>query len=183
VSDLEIRPIGPGDDFAAQLDRSRGWELAGGRYTATIASRDAGPLTWDEGPFRQWLSRPDLYTYLARDEGFTAYRRDGADGIFVERAHATSEQALRALWAVIAAQCSTGRWQLTAADGKGMLIPNDGVASPGSRTLGPRGVAARYAGSPAATLRLAGLAAGGAQADDAGRDAVFAATPYLVDDF
>ena len=99
--------------------RSLGWELAGGKYVATVparslrtlvapdpaaaggdgavgggrtapapaqirragpddaaeviavigrahqAARDAGPLTWDEGPTRQWLSGPDLYSYLA----------------------------------------------------------------------------------------------------------------------
>src|SRR5580692_5793127 len=107
--------------------RSLGWELAGGRYAATVparslrtlvgpdtaaipaaaipagagkaaeprirragpgeaaeviavigrahqAARDAGPLTWDEGPTGQWLSRRDLYSYLAGDDGFAAYR-------------------------------------------------------------------------------------------------------------
>ena len=34
------------------------------------AARDAGPLTWDEGPTRQWLGRPDLYSYLAGDDGY-----------------------------------------------------------------------------------------------------------------
>ena len=32
-------------------------------------ARDAGPVTWDEGPARQWLDRPDLYAYLAESEG------------------------------------------------------------------------------------------------------------------
>ena len=33
-----------------------------------------GPLTWDEGPAAQWLGRNDLYSYLAGDDGFAAYR-------------------------------------------------------------------------------------------------------------
>ena len=49
--------------------------------------------------------------------------------------------------------------------------------------LGPRGLAALYAGTPAVTLRQAGLASGGSPEDDAALDAAFAATPYMLDDF
>jgi predicted acetyltransferase len=283
--------------------RSLGWELAGGKYQATIptrslwtlaapdkdavtaapadpsvpdvrragpedaariiaiigrshqAARDAGPLTWDEGPFRQWLARPDLYSYLAGDDGFAAYRW-GGDGphaeVFVERVHAVTPESLRALWAVIASHSSvartvtaltapndpfwwltaerdatitkrsmwmlrvidapaaitargfppavaaavaleindlarpanSGTWQLEVADGKGALTPAASAAARGAAlTLGARGLAALYAGTPVATLRLAGLAAGGAPDADAALDAAFAATPYMVDDF
>jgi predicted acetyltransferase len=287
--------------------RSLGWELAGGKYQATIparslwtlvapdtyaataatavpadsaavevrragpqdaaqviaiisrahqAARDAGPLTWDEGPLRQWLARPDLYSYLAGDDAFAAYRwgGDGSHGeVFVERVHAATPESLRALWSVIASHSSvartvtaltapndpfwwltterdatiakrsmwmlrvvdgpaaiaargfppavsaavpleindsgrpanSGRWQLEVADGKGVLTP---AASPAARgtaplTLGARGLAALYAGTPVATLRLAGLVAGGTPDSDAALDAAFAATPYMVDDF
>jgi predicted acetyltransferase len=283
--------------------RSLGWELAGGKYQATIptrslwtlaapdkdavtaapadpsvpdvrragpedaariiaiigrshqAARDAGPLTWDEGPFRQWLARPDLYSYLAGDDGFAAYRwgGDGPHGeVFVERVHAVTPESLRALWAVIASHSSvartvtaltapndpfwwltaerdatitkrsmwmlrvidapaaitargfppavaaavpleindlarpanSGTWQLEVADGKGALTPAASAAARGAAlTLGARGLAALYAGTPVATLRLAGLAAGGAPDADAALDAAFAATPYMVDDF
>jgi predicted acetyltransferase len=78
---------------------------------------------------------------------------------------------------------NSGHWQLTVADGKGTLAPNGGAPSPGPLTLGPRGVAALYAGTPVATLRLAGLASGGTPDADAALDAAFAATPYMVDDF
>jgi predicted acetyltransferase len=283
--------------------RSLGWELAGGKYQATIparslwslvapdkdaavppvsaagaevrragpedaaqviaiigrahqAARDAGPLTWDEEPFRRWLARRDLYSYLAGDDGFAAYRwgGDGPHGeLFVERVHAVTPQALRALWSVIASHSSvtrtvtaltapndpfwwltperdatigkrsmwmlrvvdapaaigargfppalsaavaleindsarpsnSGSWRLEVADGKGALTP---AASSGARreatlSLGPRGLAALYAGTPVATLRLAGLVAGGTPDADAALDAAFAATPYMVDDF
>jgi predicted acetyltransferase len=219
------------------------------------AARDAGPLTWDEGPFRQWLARPDLYSYLAGDDGFAAYRW-GGDGphaeVFVERVHAVTPESLRALWAVIASHSSvartvtaltapndpfwwltaerdatitkrsmwmlrvvdapaaitargfppavaaavpleindsarpanSGTWQLEVADGKGALTPAASAAARGAAlTLGARGLAALYAGTPVATLRLAGLAAGGAPDADAALDAAFAATPYMVDDF
>jgi predicted acetyltransferase len=219
-------------------------------------ARDAGAITWDEGPARQWLSRPDLHAYLARAdeaEGFAAYRWANGDTseLFVERVHAATPGALRALWSVIASNASvtrtvrgwtapsdpfwwltqerdatitrrsmwmlrvvdapaaiaargfppavsasvaleisdqarpanTGSWQLTVANGKGILSPNGRVPSPAPLTLGARGVAALYAGIPVATLRLAGLAAGGTPDADATLDAAFAATPYMVDDF
>jgi predicted acetyltransferase len=78
---------------------------------------------------------------------------------------------------------NSGHWRLTVADGAGTLTPNEGVPSPAPLTLGPRGLGALYAGTPVATLRLAGLAAGGGQQADAALDAAFAATPYMVDDF
>jgi predicted acetyltransferase len=214
------------------------------------AARDAGPLTWDEGPAAQWLGRPGLYSYLAGDDGFAAYRwTDG--GLWVERVHARTPRTLRALWSVIASHCSTadsvtgwiapddpfwwltaerdatitrramwmlrvvdapaaiaargfppglsvsvpleirdrsrpantGRWQLTVTGGKGELTQNGSVPSPSSLTVGPRGLAALYAGIPVESLRLSGLASGGAPDCDASLSAAFAATPYMVDDF
>jgi predicted acetyltransferase len=78
---------------------------------------------------------------------------------------------------------NTGSWRLTVSDGTGTLIPNGSVSSPAPLQLGPRGVAALYAGTPLAALRLAGLASGGSQEADAALDAAFAATPYMLDEF
>jgi predicted acetyltransferase len=215
-----------------------------------LTARDAGPLTWDEGPAAQWLGRADLYSYLAGDDGFAAYRWAGGD-LWVERVHARTPETLRALWSVIASHSSTtdrvsgrtgpddpfwwltrerdatiirrsmwmlrvvdaaaaiaargfppgvtasvplevydqnrpansGHWRLTVAGGKGTLTPNGGVPSPGTLALGPRGVAALYAGTPVAKLRLAGLASGGSPESDAALDAAFAATSFMLDDF
>lgn len=81
-------------------------------------ARDAGPLTWDEGPAAEWLGRDGLYCYLAADDGFAAYR--WADrGLWVERVHARTPETLRALWSVIASHC-------TIADTvTGWIAPND----------------------------------------------------------
>src|SRR5580704_1416756 len=103
---------------------------------------------------------------------------------------------------------NSGRWQLSVAGGAGTLDPLGpdapagtagpdspagtagpdspaGTAGPDSSvvTLGARGLAALYAGTPLVTLRQAGLAAGGRPADDAALDAAFAATPYMLDAF
>jgi predicted acetyltransferase len=85
---------------------------------------------------------------------------------------------------------NSGRWRLTVSDGKGMLIPNEsGILSPAQPdsgtplTLGARGLAALYGGTPVATLRLAGVASGGSPETDAALDAAFAATAFMVDDF
>jgi hypothetical protein len=95
---------------------------------------------------------------------------------------------------------NSGRWQLSVSDGKGILIQNGPVSSPATAasapdgghpgadsspalTVGARGLAALYAGTPVSTLRLAGLAAGGAPDADAALGAAFAATPFMVDEF
>lgn len=79
---------------------------------------------------------------------------------------------------------NAGRWRLEIADGKGALIPDgSGTAGGDGLVLGARGLAALYAGTPAATLRLAGLASGGAPAGDAALDAAFTGTPYMLDVF
>jgi predicted acetyltransferase len=82
---------------------------------------------------------------------------------------------------------NAGLYSFTAQDGAGSLIRAvTGLtgASPAAApvALGPRGFAALYAGVPMATLRAAGLAAGGDMHDGA-LDAVFAAEPFLLDYF
>lgn len=96
--DVPIRRAGPAD--AATVI-----EVIGESHRA---ARDAGPLTWDEGPAAQWLGRTGLFTYLAGDDGFAAYRWDG-DDLWVERVHARTPETLRALWSVIASHSSTTR--------------------------------------------------------------------------
>jgi predicted acetyltransferase len=76
---------------------------------------------------------------------------------------------------------NTGDWHLSVKDGTGQLTKTqstDGLA------LGPRGLAALYAGTPLASLRGAGLATGGSAAEDAAIDAAFAGpAPYMLDYF
>ena len=70
-------------------------------------------------------------------------------------------------------------------NGAGSSFPPP-AASPDGQTplaLGPRGLAALYAGTPVATLRRAGLADGGSPDADAALDAAFAATPFMLDGF
>jgi predicted acetyltransferase len=76
---------------------------------------------------------------------------------------------------------NSGRWQLTVTGGAGTLDP----LGPGTSavTLGSRGLAALYAGTPLAALRQAGLASGGTSADDVALDAAFAASPFMLDAF
>jgi predicted acetyltransferase len=91
-----------------------------------------------------------------------------------------------------------GWWALDVGGSKGVLTPagpgpgRSAPAGPGpggtsqdpaALTLGPRGFAALYGGTPLATLRRAGLAAGGTPAGDEALDDAFAATPYMTDYF
>jgi predicted acetyltransferase len=80
---------------------------------------------------------------------------------------------------------NSGRWALTVTDGRGVLDPltPSGARADPPLTLGARGLAALYAGTPVSTLRQAGLAAGGSPADDAALDTAFAGTAYMLDAF
>ncbi|HJY55693.1 MAG TPA: GNAT family N-acetyltransferase [Streptosporangiaceae bacterium] len=80
---------------------------------------------------------------------------------------------------------NSGRWALTVTDGRGALDPltPSAVRADPPFTLGARGLAALYAGTPVSTLRQAGLAAGGSPADDAALDSAFAGTAYMLDAF
>jgi predicted acetyltransferase len=85
---------------------------------------------------------------------------------------------------------NAGWWQLKVSGGRGSLTragwpagarPPDAGAQ--ALALGARGLAALYAGTPAATLRRAGLASGGDETADALLDSAFGGTPYLLDRF
>jgi predicted acetyltransferase len=80
---------------------------------------------------------------------------------------------------------NSGRWALTVTDGRGVLDPltSQAVRADPLLTLGARGLAALYAGTPVSTLRQAGLAAGGSPADDAALDTAFAGIAYMLDAF
>ena len=106
---------------------------------------------------------------------------------------------------------NAGRWLLEVGGGKGALTraepassgtaavgaaaagtaaaPADGAAADGALAyggdlrLGPRGLAAMYAGTPLDTLRRTGLATGGTPATDAALDEAFTCTAYMFEYF
>jgi predicted acetyltransferase len=80
----------------------------------------------------------------------------------------------------LAAGCG-GAWMLRISEGKGSLERTSPTSD--ALRLGPGGLAAMYAGTPLATLRLAGLAQGGRPEDDANLDAAFVARPFLLEYF
>jgi predicted acetyltransferase len=82
---------------------------------------------------------------------------------------------------------NSGPWMLEISGGKGSLtrvetIPGS-ARSAGPLRLGARGLAAMYAGTPLASLRQAGLAAGGEPGADAALNEAFAGAPYMFDYF
>jgi predicted acetyltransferase len=78
---------------------------------------------------------------------------------------------------------NAGWWQLKVSGGRGSLTRAGEPAAAQPLVLGARGLAALYAGTPAATLRRAGLAEGGDETADALLDSAFGGTPYLLDRF
>jgi predicted acetyltransferase len=82
---------------------------------------------------------------------------------------------------------NAGEWTLEVGGGKGSLSASAThrrapAGTAGAVRLGARGFAALYAGTPVATLRRAGLAAGDASADDA-LDSAFAGQAFMLDSF
>jgi predicted acetyltransferase len=77
---------------------------------------------------------------------------------------------------------NSGSWMLRIRGGSGSLLVASGGAGNPVR-LDARGLAALYAGTPVATVRMAGLASGGSAESDAALDSAFAATAFMLDDF
>ncbi|MEV6415904.1 GNAT family N-acetyltransferase [Kribbella sp. NPDC051718] len=77
---------------------------------------------------------------------------------------------------------NTGRWHLSVSGGSGSLTRVESAGD--ALRLGSRGLTALYAGTPLAAVRKAGLAWGGAAADDGAIDTAFSgSTSYMLDYF
>lgn len=76
---------------------------------------------------------------------------------------------------------NAGSFTLRVAGGRGNLVSQD--STPDALVLDPRGMAALFAGTPTATLRLSGLASGGSDTGDLALDAAFAANAFMTDYF
>ena len=194
-ADLEIRPLTPDDDAAAQLD---------------LAERAFGPIPAAQREQRL-LSLP---AHMASGRNLGAF----AGGQAAARGFPEAVSARVVLHIDDRTRpANSGLWDLAVAGGTGTLSPlktlnPDAPANPTSTTdhtsttnpasaiapasttdpadpartavtLGARGLAALYAGTPVAALRQAGLAAGGTSAGDAALDAAFAASPFMLDAF
>jgi predicted acetyltransferase len=76
---------------------------------------------------------------------------------------------------------NAGLWELSVTGGRGTLVHAPEATRP--LTIGARGLAALYGGTPMASLRLAGLASGGDPAADSELDGAFGGASYLLDSF
>lgn len=76
---------------------------------------------------------------------------------------------------------NAGLWELSVTGGRGTLVHAPEATRP--LTIGVRGLAALYAGTPMASLRLAGLASGGDPAADSELDGAFGGASFLLDSF
>jgi predicted acetyltransferase len=76
---------------------------------------------------------------------------------------------------------NAGLFELSVTGGRGTLVHAPEATHP--LTIGVRGLAALYAGTPMASLRLAGLATGGDPAADSELDGAFGGASFLLDSF
>ncbi len=170
--------------------------LAGSARTAralwsVIASYDSMAST-----VRAYCSPDDPVSWLTREPDVSLTRRhswmlrvvDAAAAIAGRGFPASAQADVTLQLADSLLPANAGRWRLSVSDGKGALSGAEtdapaGLPPAAPLILGARGFAALYAGTPLATLRLAGLAAGGAPAADAALDIAFAGHPFMLDYF
>jgi predicted acetyltransferase len=153
------------------------WSIVSSHGTVVSGVRavvsPADPVTW-------LTAEPDVT--LARAEQWMLRLLDAPAAIAGRGFPAAASLSVPLAVADPQLPANSGDWRLEVSGGAAALTP----AAPGPAAplrLGARGLAALYAGTPLATLRRAGLAAGGTPDGDAALDTAFAATPYMTDSF
>lgn len=140
---------------------------------------------------RAWLTPDDPISWLLDEPDVASHREENWMLRLVDAAQAVAMRGFPAN-VTVAAQLeltdairpgNTGRWALEVSGGSGKLAPAAGAANGSALRLGARGVAALFAGVPVATLRTAGLAAGGDPAADEALDSAFGGTAFMTDYF
>jgi predicted acetyltransferase len=142
-----------------------------GRVRAVVGPAD--PVTWLTAEADVTLTRAEQWMLRLLDAPAALAGRGFPAAASVSVPLAVTDPQLPA---------NSGDWRLEVSGGAAALTRS----APGPESalrLGARGLAALYAGTPLATLRRAGLAAGGAAGADDALDAAFAAAPYMIDSF
>jgi predicted acetyltransferase len=131
-----------------------------------------------------WLAREPVADAVDHDDWMLRVV-DPAAAVAARGFPPAAEFAVRLRIADTARPANSGLWWLEVGEGRGSLVRKDEAAAHGSGilTVGARGLAALYAGTPVSTLRRSGLAAGGDATADALLDGAFAATPIMLDRF
>jgi predicted acetyltransferase len=131
----------------------------------------------------------DSFWWLTRERDADLAYRDmwmlrvvNAPAAIAARGFPVSAEVRTPLWIDDQArEGNSGLWELSVAGGQGTLVSCHEADAP--LALGARGLAALYAGAPVASLRLAGLAAGGTPEADSALDGAFAASAFMLDTF
>jgi predicted acetyltransferase len=155
---------------------------------ATMAERVRACLAPDDPV--GWLSRDPAAT-LRRRERWMLRIVDAPAAIAGRGYPAAASLSVPLDLTDAALPANSGHWMLEVSAGTADLRRTGDFGTNGARSdsgagslrLGPRGFAALYSGVPLATLRLAGLAAGGTGEDDDALDSVFAGHAFMIDYF
>jgi len=145
------------------------------------------------GAVRAWLAPDDPIGWLTREPvtvvreagGWMLRLMDVPAAMEARGFPASVEGSVQFELADDVLPANAGRWRLEVSDGNGKLARLGPVAAGHAPLrLGPRGLAALYAGVPLVTLRGAGLAHGGDQASDDALDSAFGGRPaFMLHDF
>jgi predicted acetyltransferase len=148
------------------------------RVRACLAPDD--PVTWQTRDADPELHQADAWMLRVVDAPTAIAGRGFPAGVSVAVALEITDRDRPA---------NTGRWSLEVSGGGASLtrlsdappVPDSTVPGPDALSLGARGFAALYAGVPVATLRLAGLAAGGDPAADDALSSAFHGPAFTTD--
>lgn len=147
---------------------------------ATMAETVRARLTPDD-PISWLLREPDVASH--REENWMLRLVDAAQAVGMRGFPANVTVAAQLELTDQIRPGNSGRWALEVSGGAGKLAPAAGTADGSALRLGARGAAALFAGIPVATLRQAGLAAGGDPAADEALDSAFGGTAFMTDYF
>lgn len=147
---------------------------------ATMAETIRARLTPDD-PISWLLREPDVASH--REENWMLRLVDAAQAVAMRGFPANVRVAAQLELTDEIRPGNSGRWALEVSGGAGKLSPAAGTADGSALRLGARGAAALFAGIPVATLRQAGLAAGGDPAVDEALDSAFGGTAFMTDYF
>jgi predicted acetyltransferase len=165
---------------------------------AVAASAQTGRALWSvvashssiAGTVRARVGPADPLWWLTRERDADLGHRDlwmlrvvDAPAAVAARGFPASAEVRTRLWLEDQGRSgNSGLWELSVAGGKATLQPAQEAGAP-PLALGPRGLAALYAGAPVASLRRAGLAAGGTPEADSALDGAFGAAAFMLDSF
>jgi predicted acetyltransferase len=169
--------------------------LAGSAETTRAGWRIVASHATQARTVRAWVGPDDPIAWLTTEPEADLHRHpwmlrlvDAAAAISARGFPAAAGASVTLRVDDTARPANSGLWKLEVSGGRGFLTPLQTaraarLPAAGPLSLGARGLAALYGGTPLDTLRRAGLVSGGDPGADEALDGAFAGPSFMLDDF